>query len=173
MDSKYIAPCGMICCDCSFYKSDIYETAKAFKQAIIKHDFDQFLTHFSRTNLSFFHDFKNMPEFIAMLDKIVSMQCEKVCSEAGGCSIPQVDEIMGGIVKESHKCDVLICIESKGYQGCWECDELETCEKKKSFTFTYGDSPVETCKTVRDFGKEAVEPRGNKYYVWQQKRSDE
>ena len=91
-----------------------------------------------------------------------------VCSEARGCSIPKVDEIMGEIVKESHKCNVLICIESKGYEGCWECDELEICEKKKFFRATYGEVPVENCILVRDYGKEAVKPRGNKYYVWQQ-----
>jgi len=40
---------------------------------------------------------------------------------------------MGEIVKEFHKCDVLLCIESKNYEGCWDCDELESCEKKKFF----------------------------------------
>jgi hypothetical protein len=173
MESKYIAPCGMTCCDCLFYNSNIYQAARKFKEVIVEHQFDKFLSHFSKSNLSFFHDFKKMEEFMAMLDKIISMQCENVCSENGGCSIPRVDEVMGGIVKESHKCNVLICIESKGYQGCWECNELESCDKKKFFTYTYGNSPVETCKVVRDFGKKAVNPRGNKYYKWQQKASKE
>jgi len=172
MEAKYIAPCGMTCCDCNLYKSDIYEAARTFKEVIEKHEFDTFLANFSKTNLSFFHDFKKIPEFMAMLEKIISMQCENVCSEAKGCSIPQVDEIMGGIVKESNKCNVLICIESKGYEGCWECNELESCEKKKFFRI-YGNVPVENCILVRDFGKDAVKPRGNKYYIWQQKSSEE
>jgi len=174
MEPKYIAPCGMTCCDCLFYKSDIYEAAKNFKEAIEKHEFDKFLTHFSKAkNMTFFHDFKKLPEFMAMLEKIAAMQCERVCSEARGCSIPEVDEVAGDIVKESHKCHVLVCIESKGYEGCWDCGELETCEKKKFFTSTYGDVPVENCILVRDHGKDAVKPRGNKYYIWQQKSKEE
>ncbi len=168
MEEKYIAPCGMTCCDCSFYKTDIYQTAKAFKETIEKHEFDKFLQHFSKTNLTFFHDFKSIPEFMSLLNKIISMQCESVCSEAGGCSIPHVDEVMGGIVKEFHKCDVLICIENKGYEGCWDCNDLETCEKKKFFSFTYGDVPVKNCILIRHYGKEAVKPSNNKYYIWQQ-----
>jgi len=83
MDPKYIAPCGMTCCDCLFYNPEIYEAAKAFKNAIETFEYDKFLKHFSKTNLSFFHDFKNMPEFMAMLEKITSMQCENLCSETG------------------------------------------------------------------------------------------
>ena len=168
MDSKYIAPCGMTCCDCAFYQTDIYKAARDFRDAIEKHEFDKFLEHFSHTNLSFFHDFKKISEFMTMLNKIVVMQCENVCSESGGCSIPYADEIMGDIVKDSHKCDVLLCIENKGYKGCWNCGELESCEKKKFFRFTYGDVPVENCVLVRDFGKDAVISRGNRYYIWQQ-----
>jgi len=173
MESKYIAPCGMVCCDCLMYKTEIYESAKTFKKAIEKYEFDKFLEYFSKTNLSFFQDFKKMPEFMTILEKIISMQCENVCSEAKGCSIPHVDEIMGDIIKESHKCNVLLCIESKGYEGCWDCGELEICEKKKYFSSTYGNVPVENCILVRDLGKDAVKPRGNNYYIWQQKSSEE
>ncbi|HEX2947280.1 MAG TPA: DUF3795 domain-containing protein [Clostridia bacterium] len=168
MDEKLIAPCGMTCCDCLFRQERIYETAKSFKAAINELEYDKFLLHFSRTNIPFFNEFKRFPQFLELLDKIIALQCENVCMEARGCSVPSADKVFGGIVKATHKCDVLLCIESKGYEGCWNCDELEECEKKKLFRSTYGNVPVENCKIIRDKGKAAVEPRENKYYIWQQ-----
>lgn len=64
MESKYIAPCGMTCCDCAFYKADIYEAARNFKEVIEKHQYDKFLAHFSKTNLPYFQDFKKIHEFM-------------------------------------------------------------------------------------------------------------
>ncbi|MCL2773240.1 MAG: DUF3795 domain-containing protein [Oscillospiraceae bacterium] len=159
----------MTCCDCLLANNEINDTAKKFKEAMESHDFIRFLKHFSKiTSLPFFQDFKQTDEFMNMLNKIISMKCDSLCMEARGCSVPQADEIMVGMVNKAHKCDVLVCIESKGVEGCWDCSELEDCDKKKMFNRTYGNSPVETCKIVRDKGKEAVEPRGNKYYKWQQ-----
>lgn len=169
MDDKNIAPCGMTCCDCLIGRSEIYETARAFKEAISDYEFDKFLLHFSKTNMPFFQDFKEFPEFLRLLDKIIFMECKNVCMEARGCSIPKAGDVFGELLKETHKCDVLLCIESKGYEGCWDCEMLENCEKKKFFSFTYGNVPVENCILVRDKGKNAVQARGNKYYIWQQK----
>lgn len=169
MDTKFIAPCGMTCCDCLFRQEKIYEAAKSLKKVIKDFEYDKFLLHFSKTNIPFFQDFKKIPEFLELLDKIIFMQCENVCMEARGCSVPNVDIVFGGLIKEAHKCDVLLCIESKGYEGCWDCKELENCEKKKFFCHTYGNVPVENCVLIRDSGKEAVQARENKYYIWQQK----
>lgn len=168
MDTKFIAPCGMTCCDCLFRQEKIYQVAKFLKEAFEEFEYDKFLLHFSRTNIPFFQDFKKIPEFIELLNKMIFMKCDKLCSEARGCSVPNAETVFGGIVKETHKCDVLLCIESKGYEGCWDCKELESCAKKKSFSLTYGNVPVENCILIRDNGKEAVQPRKNNYYIWQQ-----
>lgn len=48
MDKNYVAPCGLTCCDCLFYKNEIYETAKKLKQLIKKSQIDTFFTILSK-----------------------------------------------------------------------------------------------------------------------------
>lgn len=43
MDKKLVCPCGLTCCDCLFYKTEIYETAKKLRKLIIEHELDKFL----------------------------------------------------------------------------------------------------------------------------------
>lgn len=135
---------------------------------IEKHDFVNFLTHFSRMDMAYFHDFESMPAFMSLLNKIAAMQCESVCMEARGCSIPHSEQTFEGLMKKANKCDVLVCVEDKGYEGCWDAMRLRPVKKRKKYSYTYGNVPVENCVMIRDHGKDAVKPRGNQYYVWQQ-----
>lgn len=175
MATKHICPCGLNCLDCLFYKPEIYEAAEKLKEVIETNEFDTFLRMIS-SNYSwgvgklfemdqdktgqevykYFESFKQMPMFLNILNNIVKLQCKKTCQEAGGCSI-------GGVV---HKCDLLKCMESKGYKGCWECSDFEDCDKLKLREKAYGKSIQCNLKTIKSNGAEAVKPRGKSYYVW-------
>lgn len=177
MDKKYVCPCGLTCCDCLFYKPEIYDTAKKLKDLIKEHDFDKFLklisgnykwevgklfgmdkTQEGREIPKYFESFKQIPEFLNILDNIIKLQCKKTCQESGGCSI-------GGA---THQCDLLKCMKSKGYEGCWECSESENCDKLKLRKGAYGETVQCNLKIIREEGIDAVKPRGKKYYAWQQ-----
>jgi len=43
MDRKLVCPCGLTCCDCLFYKSEIYESAIKLKEVIKDSQLDIFL----------------------------------------------------------------------------------------------------------------------------------
>ncbi len=182
MDEKFVCPCGLTCCDCLFYASEIYETAQKLKELIVKYDFDKFLIllnrgnsrnelgeHFELSeNLSwekigqYFETFKHIPEFMKVLDSIIKIQCKATCQEAGGCSF-------GGITNE---CEALKCIKIKNYKGCWQCEGYKNCEKLALLKRNYGSVIDDNLKIVKEQGVSAVESRGNQYYVWQRKRSD-
>lgn len=180
MDKKLVCPCGLTCCDCLFYKSEIFETAQKLKELIKKYDFDKFLILLSKNNSwdvlgkhflldenqawnkmgKYFDTFKQMPEFLNILDSIIKLQCKTTCQEIGGCSI-------GG---NTHECDALRCIKSKGYDGCWQCGEFENCDKLKLLKINYGYVIEDNLKTIKEKGIKAVKSRGNKYYAWQRKK---
>ncbi len=175
MDPKFVCPCGLTCWDCLFYKPEIYKTAIKLKDLIKSSQFDVFLglivkneswnamaEHIGadRKNLSrYFKSFKKLPDFLTVLDGIINLQCKETCQEAGGCSI-------GGV---THACAALKCVKSKGYNGCWDCTEVETCENLNFLKRSYGETIEGNLELIIEKGINAVQSRGNKYYGWQKK----
>lgn len=179
MDEKLVCPCGLTCCDCLFYKTEIYDAANQLKDLLEKHNLVKFLTICSRPESlevlgehlgvengqvensfsSSFETFKHLPEFMTVLDGLINLQCKSTCKEVGGCSI-------GG---NKHECKALQCIRAKGYEGCWQCDEFETCDKLSMLKRNYGYVIEENLKIIKEKGASAVESRGDKYYAWQRR----
>ncbi len=175
MDKKYVCPCGLTCCDCLFYKSEIYKTAEKLKNLIKDSQLDTFLSLISKNedwkaiakHLSqdenqvgeYFELFKKMPDFLNILNGLIKLQCKETCQESGGCS-------MGGV---THECEAVKCINSKGYDGCWDCAELESCAKLNFLKRNYGETIEGNLKIIKQHGVEAVKSRGNRYYAWQRK----
>ena len=175
MDSKLVCPCGLTCCDCLFYKSEIYETARKLKEVIKASQLDTFLNLIMENKGwngiakylgqdgseigQYFESFKKMADFFNVLDGIIKLQCKTTCQESGGCSL-------GGV---THECEALKCIRSKRYDGCWDCAEVGSCEKLTFLKRNYGETIEGNLRIIKDEGMEAVKSRGNKYYAWQRK----
>lgn len=183
MNSKFVCPCGLTCCDCLFYKKEIYETAQKLQKLIEQHELDKFLTMCSNKRNweaigghlglnedqiwdgigKHYDSFKLIPEFMNVLGSIIKLQCKTTCKETGGCSV-------GG---STHECVALKCIKSKEYDGCWQCSEFENCDKLKFLKNNYGYVINDNLRIVKENGIEAVKSRGNKYYSWQRKKDVE
>lgn len=179
MDKNLVCPCGLTCCDCLYYKKEIYETARKLQELIQEHNLDRFLISCSKRNTwtslgehlglsneqvwdgigKNFDVFKQVPDFMRVLDGIINLQCKNTCQEVGGCSVNG----------NRHECKALKCIKSKGYDGCWQCSEFEQCDNLKFLKISYGRTIEENLKIIKERGVEAVESRGNKYYEWQRK----
>jgi hypothetical protein len=175
MDKEFVCPCGLTCCDCLFYKPEIYETAKQLRDLIQSSQLDTFLKlivryqgwngiakHLGQESTvleKHFEPFAKLPDFMEVLEGIINLQCPATCREAGGCSI-------GGI---THTCDALRCIQANGFEGCWQCQDFEACDKLSLLRRNYGETIVGNLRTIRDEGIEAVTSRGNRYYAWQRR----
>lgn len=180
MDKKLVCPCGLTCCDCLFYKSEIYEAAYTLKELLTKHKMDKFLSMCSNNKNSealakhldlnedeiwkgvgkHFDVFKQMPVFMEVLDGIIKLQCKTTCQEVGGCSV-------GG---NTHECRAIKCLKGKGYEGCWQCSEFEKCDNLTFLKNSYGYVIEDNLKIIKEKGFDAVKSRGNKYYAWQRKK---
>lgn len=61
---------------------------------------------------SFFKTFNNYPLCYEVLGAMVKLRCRKICKDGGAAF-----------------CEIRKCCQKKGIEGCWECEEFETCEK--------------------------------------------
>jgi hypothetical protein len=175
MDKQYVCPCGLTCCDCLFYKPELYATARQLRDLIQSSQLDTLLRlvvahqgwngiarHLGQDSSVFekqFQPFAKLPDFMQVLEGIINLQCPATCREASGCSI-------GGT---THACDALTCVQAKGVEGCWQCQEYETCDKLSFLRRNYGETINGNLSTIRDEGIEAVTSRGNQYYAWQRR----
>lgn len=179
MDSKFVCPCGLVCCDCLFHKEEIYETARRLKEAIAANQLDKFLALCSSRQTwtamgehlglepgesedtlgRQFAAFEQLPTFMHVLDALINLHCKSTCREAGGCQI-------GGV---RHECLALQCLKERGYEGCWQCGEVSGCDKLAFLKAGYGSVIEENLRTAREKGPEAVQLRGDKYYAWQRR----
>jgi hypothetical protein len=181
VDKRFVSPCGLTCCDCLFYQGEVFEAARWLRELIRKHELDEFLSLLGRPGAwkaigehlllsedeawegmgKHLETFKHMPAFLDVLDSMIAVQCTATCQEAGGCSLGE----------GTRECGALRCVRSKGYDGCWDCREFESCDKLQFLKRSYGHVIDENLAIARDKGVGAVEPRGKKYYVWQRRKA--
>lgn len=175
MDEKYVCACGLNCCDCMFYKKEIYETAKRLKELISESRIDTFLSMMSQEEVNSsvarhlntdhkefngnFSVFAQFPQFMEVLQGLINVQCQKTCHEAGGCS-------MCGETKE---CAAIICVKEKELRGCWECEEHSSCNKLEFQRASYGKTIDGNFRIIKNQGISAVPSRGHDYYEWQRR----
>ncbi|MFH1188980.1 MAG: DUF3795 domain-containing protein [bacterium] len=97
---KSIAYCGLYCPKC--YKMKI---AAAAKQLLVELETAQ------DKGADFL---QKSPDIKPILEKLIALECKKVCREGGG---------------KSTTCPIKACCDEHAIIGCWKCPNLDTCKK--------------------------------------------
>ena len=136
-----IAYCGLYCGDCFGYKGTVADMARDLRKELRQAKFDKVAEAFP------FKEFKNYKECYKMLGALVRMRCKKTCKGGGGPPF----------------CRMRICCQKKDIDGCWECDEFETCDKLDFLKPVHGDAHA---KNLRILNKKGVDAfiAGKKYW---------
>jgi hypothetical protein len=103
--SSVVAYCGLICTDCFVYKMTISEAAKALRREMRTAKLKEV-----------WHDIPFLGEygpFKKSLDGLAALRCARVCRDGGG----------------NPWCKIRKCCQKKELECCWECEEVETCNK--------------------------------------------
>ena len=129
-----IAYCGLYCGDCFGYEGKIADLARDLRKELRKHKFDQTAKFLSENN--FFKVFKNYPECYEVLGALVKFRCKRTCKGGGGPPF----------------CKMRKCCQKKGIDGCWECDEFETCEKLDFLKPNHGDAHIKNLRIIKKKG---------------------
>jgi hypothetical protein len=99
------------------------------------------------SNISFFKSFTKYPECYEVLGAMVKMRCGRTCKNGGG----------------NPGCKIRQCSRKKGYNGCWECIEFESCVKLAYLEGNHGKAHI---KNLRNIKRKGIEEflKGTKYW---------
>lgn len=67
--------------------------------------------------------------FLAKLDELIALRCTKICKDGGG----------------NPECTIRKCCLKKRIDGCWDCDNFESCDKLK-------DQYIHNIKQIKELG---------------------
>ena len=135
-EKDLIAYCGLYCGECFGYKGKIADLARDLRKELRQAKFERTADFMS--TISFFEVFKNYQQCYDVLGQLVRLRCKKSCKGGGGPPF----------------CKMRTCCQKKGIEGCWQCDDFETCEKLNFLKPVHLDAHL---KNLRKLKKQGVD----------------
>jgi len=143
-DKDLIAYCGLYCGDCFGYRQKIADLARDLRKELRQSRFAK--TAESLSEVSFFKAYKNYPQCYEVLGAMVRLRC-KSCRAGGGPPF----------------CKMRSCCQKKGIDGCWQCDEFETCQKLDFLKANHDDAHIKNLRILKKKGVDAF-TNGKRYW---------
>ena len=143
-DKDLIAYCGLYCGDCFGYRQKIADLARDLRKELRQSKFAK--TAESLSEVSFFKAYKNYPQCYEVLGAMVRLRC-KSCRAGGGPPF----------------CKMRSCCQKKGIDGCWQCDEFETCQKLDFLKANHDDAHIKNLRILKKKGVDSF-INGNRHW---------
>lgn len=140
-----IAYCGLYCGECPNHTGVIADLARDLRKELRTYRFD--LTAELLSEFSFFEDYKKYTECYQVLGAMVKMRCNKTCRNGGA----------------NPNCKIRKCAQKKKLDGCWQCDEFETCEKLDFLNHNHGVAHRKNLRKIKKVGVEQFK-QGEKFW---------
>ena len=147
--AELTAYCGLYCGDCIHYRSKAAELAQDLLKELQTTGFDTYANIVS----TYREKMKDYESFRRVLEGIGELRCEEPCRVGGGCP--------------TFTCVMLACCRRKGIEGCWECDEYETCNGFDSLMVCHGDNPRKNLRKIKELGTENWAAHREKFFIWE------
>jgi len=144
-EKDLIAYCGLYCGDCFGYKGKIADLARDLRKELRQTKFSRIAQTMSET--PFFAVYKDYPQCYEVLGAMVKFRCKRTCRGGGG---PPV-------------CKIRSCCQKKGIDGCWQCDEFETCQKLDFLKPSHVDAHIKNLKILKKAGVDSF-LEGKRYW---------
>lgn len=142
-----MASCGLYCADCNRYHARTAELAQKLLDELTVRNF----AHYARAKQQADKKLMDYDKCTATLGEIAALKCEG-CRTSNGCA--------------GEPCEILLCVREKGYDGCWQCDQPDTCRKFDFLKPFHGDASQQNINHIKKSGlDESVKERA-KFYIW-------
>ncbi len=136
-DANLIAYCGLYCGDCQSFKGIIPDLARDLRKELRAAKYKKFADALAETGLA--DAFQAYDKAYDVLGTMVRFRCRRGCRNGGGAP----------------NCRIRICCQTKGYGGCWECDEFEDCGKLSFLQAVHADGHLKNLRILKKKGPEA------------------
>ena len=143
--AELIAYCGLYCAECPSYTGRIADLARDLHKELRGARFDKIAAVLSE--LSFFRMFEDYEKCYDVLGGMVKLRCKRGCRDGGG----------------NPYCKIRKCCQTKGLEGCWLCDEFESCEKLDDLRPSHGIAHIKNLRKIKRKGKDEF-LAGQKYW---------
>ncbi|MTI79641.1 MAG: DUF3795 domain-containing protein [Firmicutes bacterium] len=144
----FTAHCGIYCGDCIHYKNKHSKLASDLKRELERVGFDKY----ADIKSPFGEDLRYYKEFISVLNSLANHYCNDPCRTGNGCS--------------STTCKIIKCCQSKKIIGCWECRQIDSCEKFEFLEPRCGNMPKNNLKKIKKFGLDNWIEYRDQFYIW-------
>ena len=142
------AYCGLYCGDCVRYKSKASDLADELLNEIER----LHLSEYANVKQTHKKEFSYFSTLISSLKALSEIKCGIPCRLGGdGC---------GG------SCEIARCIETTSFEGCWECNEFEKCNKFDFLKSFHGEAPVNNLRKIKKHGLDNWAKYREKCYPW-------
>ena len=143
---EYIAYCSLYCKDCFGYKGDIASLSKELRQYLRKEKFTIMVKGIP------FVDEEEYKVCYKVLGNLVRLKCSSGCRHGGGNPF----------------CKIRKCCIAKKIEGCWECNETESCKKLIPMKSNHGDALYKNLSNIKKTGLNKF-ISGKKYWYVKEK----
>jgi len=132
-----IAYCGLYCGDCVGHQGKVADLARDLRKELRQAKFGKTAEHLA--GIPFFSTFKKYDDCYEVLGALVKFRCKHTCRGGGGPPF----------------CKMRICCRKKGIDGCWQCEEFETCKELDFLQPSHGDAHIKNLRILSRKGPEA------------------
>ena len=136
-----VAYCGLYCGDCFSYTGKVADLARDLRKELRQTKFDEAVKGIP------FKEFQHYKECYEVLGAMVRLRCKSACRGGGGNPF----------------CKIRKCCQKKEVEGCWECNEVETCGKLDSLKVNHGDAHIKNLRIIKKRGIDEF-IKGKKYW---------
>ncbi len=144
-DKDLTAYCGLYCGDCYQYQGKIADLARDLRKELRRYKFAERAEKMAEN--SFFAAFKNYPECYELLGAMVKFRCKRACRGGGGPPVCRIRE----------------CCREKGIEGCWLCDDFESCKKMDFLKKFHEDGHIKNLRILKKSGVDSF-IKGKRYW---------
>ena len=127
---ELIAFCGLYCGECPNHTGRIADLAQDLSKELRNVRFDK--TAEALSELSFFDMFKDYEQCYEVLGGMVKLRCNHTCRGGGGNPYSKIRK----------------CCQKKEIEGCWLCDEFDTCDKLNELKANHGVAQIKNLRKI-------------------------
>ena len=138
-----VAYCGLYCGSCFIYQGKIADLARDLRKELRMTRFRRFATMISKH----FKPYGNYDQTYELLGMMVKLRCKRTCRNGGG----------------PPSCRIRNCCLKKKYEGCWECDTFERCQKLEFLKAVHADAHLRNIRKIKKTGIDRF-LKGAKYW---------
>jgi len=128
-NKNLVAYCGLYCGNCFSHTGQANQLSKDITKIIQDNKFN------GNSNIVPFIEPNLLNKYYKWLRSKKETRCKKACRD-----------------NDQRSCKIKECCTLKEFEGCWECDKYENCDKMEFLKIIHNDAHIKNMRAIREIG---------------------